>query len=137
MKRIAIEYLLGLVLGLVFFPLTLGLLAILPEMGWHFLTLMYILILVFQVTYYYMTAAQRLLWSTANFILNFILWSVELIGLEKQFGESELFDEENRIFVAALAALLWTTNKLLIDFIFRQSGIQQIQSRINLNPKNG
>lgn len=137
MKGIAIEYLFGLALGLLFFPLTLGIFALLPDIGWHFLTLLYILMLMFQVTYYYLTAEQRLVWATVNFTLNFILWSVELVAFEKHFGESELYSNENQIYLAAIPALFWTTNKQLIDLVLRLSGIQQIQSRINFKLRIG
>jgi hypothetical protein len=139
MKSISRQYILGLTMGIFFIPLTSGLMRILPDLGWHFFTLMYALIFIFQVTCYYLTSEQKPQWAIVNFILNFIIWSTELVGIEKKFGETEFFSSELSVYyISVIAGLLWTTNKIAIDSIFgRISTIDRVKSRIDLKFEHG
>jgi hypothetical protein len=134
MKTISAQYILGLTLGLLLMPITVGLLKILPDIGWHFLTLAYIIILLFQQIFYYLTTEQRLRWTIVNYIINFVIWTAELVTLEKIFGETGLYNAElSSYYLPVMGGLLWTTNKLIIDRLFRLTNkIELVKSRIDL-----
>lgn len=134
MKTITAQYIIGLTLGLLLVPVNNGLLEVLPNIGWHFLTLLYILILLFQVLYYFLTSKQRISWTIVNFFLNFILWTAELVFLEKNFGTTYLYNSSlNAYYLSVMGGLLWTTNKVILDYFFGLTKkIKTVKSRIEL-----
>ena len=134
MKTISTQYIIGLTLGILLMPISYGLLVILPDIGWQFLTLIYILTLLFQVLFYYLTASQRLEWTIVNFVLNFILWTAELLILEQNFGETDFYNSElSSYYLPVMGGLLWTTNKVILDTIFGlTNNIKSVKSRIDI-----
>ena len=134
MKTITAQYIIGLTLGFLLVPVNNGLLEVLPNIGWHFLTLLYILILLFQVLYYFLTSKQRVSWTIVNFFLNFILWTAEFVFLEKNFGTTYLYNSSlNGYYLSVMGGLLWTTNKVTLDYFFGLTKkIKTVKSRIEL-----
>ena len=70
------------------------------------------------ILYYYLTTKFTLVLTTISFFINFIIWSVELVYLERNFHNSALYQEKFYFFAILLFALLWTVNKLFLDFLF-------------------
>lgn len=109
-------YLLGLGLALLTILIVEGTLALLPDIGWHFMTVTYVTIFVLQVTFYYLTTNYKFGWTALSFIANFILWIFEQVVIEKTFHDSFIYQGENwKIGAIVLGGLLWVTNKILID----------------------
>ena len=133
LKKTTIQYLIGVGLALLTIPVVEGTLALLPDIGWHFLTVTYITILVFQIIFYYLTTNYKFGWTVLSFILNFILWTFEQVTIEKNFHDSFIYKGDNyKIGVLILGGLLWVTNKILIDKLFDLSkSINKQTSKIN------
>ncbi|MDQ0475595.1 hypothetical protein [Chryseobacterium sp. MDT2-18] len=116
LKKTSIQYLLGLGLALLTIPIVEGTLTVLPDIGWHFITVIYVTIFVLQITFYYLTTNYKFGWTALSFIVNFILWTFEQVVIEKTFYDSIIYPGENwKIGAYVLGGLLWVTNKILID----------------------
>ena len=133
-KKTTIQYLLGLGLALLTIPIVEGVLAVLPDIGWHFLTVIYITIFILQITFYYLTTNFKFGWTALSFILNFILWTFEQVIIEKTFHDSIIYSGENwKVGGYILGGLLWVTNKILIDHLFNlNESIIRHDNRINV-----
>ena len=93
---------------------------ILPiDIGWHFLTVLYVLIVLGQIAFYYLTTYTNVWLTILSFILNFILWVAEQVNLERFFHDTFFYQDNNfRYGVIVLGGLLWAINKLIIDRLF-------------------
>lgn len=133
LKKIVIQYLLGLGLAFIAIIIFDRLLVMLPEIGWHFLTVVYIAIFFLQIAFYYLTTNFNFGWTVLSFILNFILWTFEQVIIEKSFHDSFIYQGElMEIGVYILGAILWVTNKILIDQYFNfNKSIHRKISKIN------
>src|SRR5690606_10281627 len=119
MRKIAIHYLLGIALGLIVFLLSYVLMLI-PGIGYGVLAVVFALIFFAQGTFYWLTAVHSRMWSTVGFVLNFILWTTELVQLEYLLDESSthrlLYHDDSYYWLRfVLGGLLWSTNKLVLD----------------------
>lgn len=134
LKKMTIQYLLGLGLALLTIPIVEGSLAILPDIGWHFITVIYATIFVLQITFYYLTTNYKFGWTALSFILNFILWTLEQVVIEKNFHDSFIYQGENwKIGAYVLGGLLWVTNKILIDQLLNlNKSINRQTSKLNV-----
>ena len=134
LKKTTIQYLIGVVLALLTIPIVEVTLAVLPDIGWHFLTVIYVTIFVLQITFYYLTTNFKFGWTVLSFILNFILWTFEQVIIEKTFHDSFIYQGENwKIGAYILGGLLWVTNKILIDKLFDlNKSIHKQTSKINV-----
>lgn len=133
-KKTTIQYLLGFGLALLTIPIVEGTLAVLPDIGWHFLTVIYVTIFVLQITFYYLTTNFKFGWTVLSFVLNFILWTFEQVIIEKNFHDSFIYQGENwKIGAYVLGGLLWVTNKILIDQLLNlNKSINRQTSKINV-----
>ena len=133
-KKTTIQYLLGLGLALLTIPIVEGTLAILPDIGWHFMTVIYVTIFVLQITFYYLTTNYKFGWTALSFIVNFILWTLEQVVIEKTFQDSFIYQGENwKIGAYVLGGLLWVTNKILIDQVLNlNKSINRQTSKLNV-----
>ena len=133
LKKLFIQYLLGLGLALLAIPIVEGILAVLPDIGWHFLTVIYITILILQITFYFLTTNYKFSWSTLSFIINFILWIFEQYSFEMAFQDSIIYQGENwKLGAYVLGGLFWVTNKILIDQLLSlNTSIYRKTSKIN------
>ena len=133
-KKTTIQYLLGLGLALLTIPIVEGTLAILPDIGWHFMTVIYVTIFVLQITFYYLTTNYKFGWTALSFIVNFILWTLEQVVIEKTFQDSFIYQGENwKIGAYVLVGLLWVTNKILIDQVLNlNKSINRQTSKLNV-----
>ena len=94
---------------------------IFPNIGWHFLTVLYILIVLAQILFYFLTTYTNVWLAILSFILNFVLWTAEQVNLESTFHDTFFYQDKNfRYAVIVLGGLLWGTNKLLLDKIFER-----------------
>jgi hypothetical protein len=134
LKKTTIQYLIGVGLALLTIPIVEGTLAVLPDIGWHFLTVIYVTIFVLQIAFYYLTTNFKFGWTALSFILNFILWTFEQVIIEKAFHESIIYSGENwKVGAYILGGLLWVTNKILIDKLFDlNKSIHKQTSKINV-----
>lgn len=134
LKKTTIQYLLGLGLALLPIPIVERTLAVLPDIGWHFLTVIYGTIFILQITFYYLTTTFKFGWTVLSFVLNFILWTIEQVVIEKNFHDSFIYQGEKwKIGAYVLGGLLWVTNKILIDQLFDlNKSIQRQTSKINV-----
>jgi len=134
LKKTTIQYLLGFGLALLTIPIVEGTLAVLPDIGWHFLTVIYVTIFVLQITFYYLTTNFKFGWTVLSFVLNFILWTFEQVIIEKNFHDSFIYQGENwKIGAYVLGGLLWVTNKILIDQLLNlNKSINRQTSKINV-----
>ena len=134
LKKTTIQYILGLGLTLLTISIVEGTLALIPDIGWNFLTVIYVTIFVLQITFYYLTTNYKFGWTALSFILNFILWTIELVVIEKTFHDTFIYQGENwKIGTYILGGLLWVTNKLLIDKLFNlNKSIHKQTSIINV-----
>lgn len=134
LKKTTIQYLLGLGLALLTIPIVEGTLAVLPDIGWHFLTVIYVTIFVLQITFYYLTTNFKFGLTALSFILNFILWTFEQVIIEKTFHDSIIYNGENwKVGAYILGGLLWVTNKILIDQLFNlNKSINRQTRKINV-----
>ena len=119
LKKIVVQYLLGIGLALLLIPVSKGTLALFPNIDYEIFTVFYIAIVVFQIIFYYLTTNYKLGWTVLSFILNFILWTFEQVQIYKNFEDSFIYKENNYGTEALiLGGLLWVTNKILIDKLF-------------------
>ena len=134
LKKMTIQYLLGLGLALLTIPIVVRTLSVLPDIGWGFLTVIYITIFLIQITFYYLTTNFKLGWTVLSFILNFVLWTFEQVIIEKTFHDSFIYSGENwKIGTYILGGLLWVTNKIVIDQLFNlNKSIYKQTSKINV-----
>jgi len=89
------------------------------DIGWHFLTVQYILIVLGQIAFYFLTTYTNIWLTILSFILNFILWVAEQVNIESYFHDTFFYQDDNlRYAVIVLGGLLWATNKLIIDKLF-------------------
>jgi hypothetical protein len=89
------------------------------DIGWHFLTVFYILILIGLISFYWLTSYTNIWLTILSFILNFIIWVTEQVNFEKLFHDTFFYEENKfRYGVIVLGGILWTFNKLIIDRIF-------------------
>ena len=133
LKKTTIQYLLGLGLALLTIPIVEGTLAVLSDIGWHFLTVIYVTIFILQITFYYLTTNFKLGWTVLSFITNFILWTFEQVIIEKNFHDTFIYKSDNfKIGALILGGFLWVTNKILIDkFFYLNKSIHKQTSKIN------
>ena len=134
LKKTTIHYFLGLGLALLTIPIVKGTLAVLSDLGWYFLTVIYLTIFVLQITFYYLTTNYKFGWTALSFIVNFILWTFEQVVIEKTFQDSFIYQGENwKIGAYVLGALLWVTNKILIDQLLNLNKSINVQTnKINV-----
>lgn len=134
LKKTIIQYLIGLGLALLTIPIVEGTLAILPDIGWHFMTVIYVTIFVLQITFYYLTTNYKFGWTALSFFVNFILWTLEQLAIEKTFHDSFIYQGENwKIGAYVLGGLLWVTNKILIDQLLNlNKSINRQPSKLNV-----
>ena len=121
MRKITIHFALGIGLGLLAFG-AIHLMMLIPGVGHGIFTVLYVLILLAQGVFYARTAVHRKLWSTINFVANFILWVTELVQLEHLLEGSSahrLFYHNDSYYWLrfALGGVFWATNKLVLDLI--------------------
>lgn len=133
-RSILIHYMFGIGLALLITPIVEGFLWILPDIGWHFLTVLYSVILLLQVVFYYLASYHSLRWTVLNFVVNYVLWVFEQVQIEQSFGDSFIYQgEKNGVYVLVLGAILWVTNKLLFDaFLFRNKLIVRRPNRLDI-----
>lgn len=110
-------------LAIIFAVLTVALAdltTLLPiEIGWHFLTVLYVLILLEFIVFYRLTTYTKIWLTLLSFILNFVLWVVEQVNLERFFHDTFFYqDNRFRYAVIILSGILWAFNKLIIDRLF-------------------
>ena len=134
LKKTTLHYLLGVGLALLTIPIFEGTMLVLPDIGWHFLTVFYITVFIMQITFYYLTTNFKFGWTILSFILNFLLWTFEQVIIEKTFHDSFIYKGENeKVGALILGGLLWVTNKILIDQLFNfNKSIQRRSSKINV-----
>ena len=84
------------------------------------LLLTYLSIIGGLICFYLLTTQYNTGLTILSFLLNFVFWTTELVGLEDHFHNSYLYQEENAsaIFILALGTFLWTFNKIVLDLIF-------------------
>ncbi len=100
------------------------------DIGWHFLTVFYVLIMLGLIAFYYLTTYTYIWLTILSFILNFILWVAEQVNLEKFFHDTIFYQDNNfRYGVIILGGLLWAINKIFIDRLF-------ILLKVNLSSTN-
>lgn len=118
-KKTTLQYLIGNGISLLTIPFVEGTLAFLTDIGWHFLTVIYLTIFILQITFYYLTTNFKFGLTVLSFVLNFILWTIEQVVIEKNFHDSFIYQSENwKIATYVLSGFLWVTNKILIDQLF-------------------
>lgn len=129
LKKTSIQYLLGLGLALLIIPIVEGILSAIPDIGWHFMTVVYVTIFISQITFYFLTTNYKFGWTALSFIINFILWTFELVVIEKTFHDSFIYHVQNwKISSYILGGLLWVTNKILIDQVLKLNKSIKIQT---------
>ena len=135
LKKIIIQYLLGLGLALFTILIVEGTLLMLTDIDWGFLTVIYITIFFMQITFYYLTTNFKFGWTVLSFIFNFLIWTFEQVIIEKTFSDSFIYEGENwNVGAIILGGLLWVTNKILIDKLFDvNKSIQRHTGKLNLN----
>ena len=109
---------LGLSLIFAFITASIYFLLTLTSIGWHFLTIIYLLILFGQIFYYHLTTYTTIGLTIISFVTNFIFWVVELVKFDNLFHDTNPNDNY-KILPIVLGGLLWGINKLTIDKIFK------------------
>ena len=134
LKKTTIHYLIGVGLALLTILVVEGTILVLQDIGWHFLTVIYITIFIFQITFYYLTTNYKFGWTVLSFIVNFILWTFEQVVIEKNFHDSFIYRGDNfKAGALILGGLLWVTNKILIDKLFDlNKSIHKQTNKINV-----
>lgn len=100
------------------------------DIGWHLLTFLYVLTTIGQVSFYYLTTYTNVGLTILSFILNYIIWVVQQVNLERTFHGSIFYkDNDFGYGVIVLSGLLWAINKLIIDRMF-------ISVKVNLSSTN-
>ena len=97
-------------------------------LGWHLLTVMYLLIVLSLIFHYYKTSYHKPIWIVViSFIINFVVWVTEQVNIESMFQASWLYND-NKVGAFMLGGLLWAINKFVIDFIYLKiTAIQKAQ----------
>ena len=114
------HFILALLLAMIVLSLSWTTFKILPSLGYGILLIVYIMIIGALVYFYNLMTYFSFSKSLLHFILNFILWCAEQVLLSTNFEKSFLYQDENyKILIIILGAILWTTNKLLLDILFR------------------
>jgi len=109
---------LGLSLIFVFIIAIISFLLTLTSIGWHILTIIYLLILLGQIFYYNLTTYTTIGLTILSFITNFIFWVIELVKFDNLFHDT--YPNDNyKILPIVLGGLLWGLNKLIIDKILK------------------
>ena len=109
---------LGLSLIFAFVIELISFLLSLISIGWHFLTIIYLLILLGQIVYYRLTTYTNIRLTILSFITNFIFWIIELVKFDNLFHVS--YPNDNyKIIPIVVGGLLWGLNKLTIDKIYK------------------
>ena len=125
--RIVSHYVLAFILSLAL-PATIWLEEqVSLDIGWHFMIVIYILILLLQIAFYILTTNFQFGRTTLSFLLNFILWTLEQVGSEMIFHNTWLYQEPG-LQVIFLGSTLWATNKLLLDKLLTHG------MRVNFSP---
>lgn len=119
-KGVIAQYILATLFAIVIIPIVELFDFLIPDLGWHFLTVFYYSILILLISFYYLTSKLNVILSILSFILNFILWVAENVNLEKTFSESAFY-KEYHYGVMILGGFLWATNKLLIEFLLSKN----------------
>ena len=119
MRKIAIHYALGIALGL-FVCLVSYLLMLIPSIGYGAFAIVFALFFFAQGTFYGLTTVHGRIWSTVGFVLNFILWTTELVQLEHLLDGSSIHDllyrDDSYYWLRfVLGGMLWATNKVILD----------------------
>jgi hypothetical protein len=129
MNKIIVHYLFSLVLAALVF-ISFFLIEMIPSPGYQFLTYMYISILLGLVLYYFLMTYFKIRLTILSFILNFVLWVAEQVNISSEFQDTFLYHNDNfRIAIVILGGFLWTTNKILLDWLF-------IKMKANANSSN-
>ena len=105
MKSILFQYLLGVGLALLLMPIINGIEKILPDIGYGFLDIFYLLIFLFLTIFYFLAT-------------NFNSWTAEQVALENRFHNTFIY-QGNSLIVLVLGGLLWVTNKIAIDQLLK------------------
>ena len=96
-------------------------------LGWHLLTVMYLLIVLSLIFHYYKTSYHKPNQIVISFIINFVVWVTEQVNIESMFQASWLYND-NKVGAFMLGGLLWAINKFVIDFIYLKiTAIQKAQ----------
>jgi len=119
MRKTLKHYALGVALGLLVFMLSY-LALLIPGIGYGSVLFIYIFIFFAQGMFYGLTAVHGRMWSTVGFILNFVLWTIELVQLEYLLDGSAMHrflyqNDDYYVLRFLLGGALWATNKLIID----------------------
>ncbi len=119
-KSVLIHFGIALAFAVMIAALTV-LTTVLPiDIGWHFLTVFYVLIVLGLIGFYFLTTYTNIWLTILSFILNFIFWVAEQVNLESLFRDTFLY--QDRYFryyaVVILGGLLWAINKIVIDRLF-------------------
>ena len=70
--------------------------------------------------YYHLTNLHKFSLTILSFFLNFIVWTAEQVNLESEFHHTSFYQSgDNGFLVILLGGFLWTTNKIILDFIFK------------------
>src|SRR5438552_2160010 len=110
MKRVLIHFLLAIGFALIPKYIVEIYVKLYPDVGWEFLSIFYISILIVQFLYYYLTTNYNFLLTSLSSIINFILWTAEQVNLESAFHDSWFYQENNHNGVIILGGILWATN---------------------------
>jgi hypothetical protein len=115
------HYILGVALGLLVFVLSYFVLLI-PSIGYEVLGYLYVFTLVAQIIFYWHTSNGNYLRTIINFMLNFFLWTFELVELEHLLEGTTVYrflyhTDELYALRFILGGLLWATNKLILDIV--------------------
>jgi hypothetical protein len=119
LKKIPTQYIIGIGLSLLTIPIVDGTLTLLPDIGWHFITITYVTIFVSQIIFYFLTTKFNFLGTSISFFLNFIFWTLEQVNIEKIFNKSFIYNGEySQTCVLILGGLLWVSNKIFIEKLY-------------------
>lgn len=130
LKRISIQYFTSIVLAVSVLGLANLIVAMLPDIGYGFLTVFYVAILLGLIVFYFATTFLNGWQTVFSFVVNFIAWVAEQVNLENALHDRFIYRfKDDGFSVFNLGGLLWTTNKILIDFIFIRQGNKVSRSR--------
>lgn len=119
LRKLIIHFVLSIIFAFSTLIFTDFSILVFPGIGWGFLTIFYILIILTQILFYILTSYTKTWITLLSFILNFVLWVFEQVNLERYFQDSFFYQDNNfRYGVIVLGGLLWAINKLILDRIF-------------------
>ena len=114
------HFVLSLLFAMIVLSLSWTMFKLFPSLGYGILLIVYIMIIGAQIYFYNLMTYFSFSKSLLHFILNFILWCVEQVLVSTNFEKSFLYQDENyKFLIIILGAILWATNKLLLDILFR------------------